>query len=58
VNSTAHKLDIPTPRETYILFSDLLDRKDISVDELESKIKAKEKSREILYPAFVKPMKV
>lgn len=58
VNSTAYKLDIPTPRETYILFSDLLDRKDLSVDELEAKIRSKEKSQEIRYPAFVKPMKV
>jgi hypothetical protein len=58
VNSTAAKLGIPTPRETYIVMSEAQDPKEVSLSELEHMVATRETNGEIVYPAFIKPMKV
>jgi hypothetical protein len=52
------RLGIPTPRETYILLSESMDTKDVTEVYLEQLIVQKERKGEILYPAFLKPLKV
>jgi D-alanine-D-alanine ligase-like ATP-grasp enzyme len=58
VNSTAAKLGIPTPKESYVIIPTSQDLEDVKFDYLERIILEKEEISEIQYPSFVKPMKV
>ena len=57
VNSTAANIGVPTPKETYIIFAESLDVKEMRLDDIEVLVKEKESLGEITYPSFVKPMK-
>lgn len=57
VNATAAKMDIPTPRETYVLLPEALDVNEVTMSVVETLILQKEASGDLQYPAFLKPMK-
>ena len=56
VNSTAAKMNIPVPRETYIMLPESIEPSDISLEDIDRLIVGRERSGDLMYPAFVKPM--